>query len=122
MGTTSLGELNEILLLMQLNILLSNFNSICFVWIGVAAATFCLLQFVTAPFGRHASDSWGPTINNKTGWVLFEIVSLIAFVLSSGLLWTTSINHLNSCQLIVAASWTIHYMHRSLIYPLNTKT
>jgi 3-oxo-5-alpha-steroid 4-dehydrogenase 1 len=43
-------------------------------WTIVGVAVALLLQYVVAPFGRHASDSWGWSINNRVGWVTFELL------------------------------------------------
>jgi hypothetical protein len=43
-------------------------------WTCVGVAIALLLQLVTAPFGRHASDRWGCAVNNRLGWVTFELL------------------------------------------------
>ena len=37
----------------------THFNTLLWVWIGLAVATFILLLFVTAPFGRHTTSGLG---------------------------------------------------------------
>jgi 3-oxo-5-alpha-steroid 4-dehydrogenase 1 len=72
--------------------------------------------FITAPFGRHTSDKWGKTINNKLGWVLMESPSLLImlyFVLTG--------NSFDSYVWILFLLWILHYTNRSFIYPLRIK-
>lgn len=87
-------------------------------WMALAIAVHILLFFVTAPFGRHTSDKWGPVINNKLGWMIMELPSLaimLAFLLAGthsqeGYVW------------VLFAFWIFHYTNRSLIYPLRIRS
>jgi 3-oxo-5-alpha-steroid 4-dehydrogenase 1 len=110
---------------MEQSFLISNFDSICFYWSLIAIVTFCLLQFIVAPFGRHSSNSWGPVVPNKLGWIVFELVSLISFSLSfyafNGDTFQSLIDQ-NLPKLILVSAWIVHYVHRAIIYPLMTKT
>jgi 3-oxo-5-alpha-steroid 4-dehydrogenase 1 len=72
--------------------------------------------FITAPFGRHTSDKWGKTINNKLGWVLMESPSLLIM-----LYFLLSGNSFNSYAWILFMLWILHYANRSFIYPLRIK-
>lgn len=49
-------------------------SQLALAWTSVGAAVALLLQLVTAPFGRHASDRWGWSVNNRVGWVTFELL------------------------------------------------
>ena len=55
------------------------FDQLVWLWIGVGAVTFLVLLRVTAPYGRHASVSWGPTVDNRLAWFVMEIVVLVVF-------------------------------------------
>ena len=93
-------------------------NALTFVWIAVAIVTFPFLLHVTQPYGRHVNEKWGPMISNKLGWIVQELPSLIFltifFLTGNGIktkfvwfLWTL---------------WAVHYINRSIIFPLRTKT
>ena len=87
-------------------------------WIALALLLFPIQLFVTAPYGRHAHDGWGPRIPNHAGWVAMELVSLLVFgglflcgpVVKSAPMW------------VFFTLWVAHYTNRSLIYPFRTRT
>lgn len=94
------------------------FYTIVLGWIILACVVFIILMFITAPYGRHTSGRWGTTIPNRAGWILMEIPALVLFLLfiimgraeKNAVLW------------IITSLFTLHYIHRSLIYPLRIKT
>lgn len=85
----------------------------------VSPPLYLFLRYqVVAPFGKHSSDNWGPTINPKLAWFLFE---------SPNLAWSLyayrNRNHeifgaskANACLLSL---FTIHYINRCIVYPLR---
>lgn len=94
------------------------FNSIVISWIGIAIVLFPILLKVTAPYGRHATKSWGPMIDNRLGWIIMEFPALALFgslvVIGEGL----------NDRVVLAGFilWMIHYVNRTLIFPLRIKT
>lgn len=88
------------------------------IWIIVAVLMFPFLLRITAPYGRHTQKNWGPMIDNRLGWVLMEFPSLLIFVL----LVLLGPQPLSSPIWVLFTLWTIHYVNRSVIYPLRTKT
>jgi hypothetical protein len=97
---------------------LTEFDRIVLIWIGLALALLPIQLFVTAPYGRHVSDSWGPRIPNRFGWFVMEIVSLTIF----GLLFLSGPAPKSVPMWIFFALWMAHYANRSLIYPWRTRT
>jgi 3-oxo-5-alpha-steroid 4-dehydrogenase 1 len=91
---------------------------VALVWIAIAVILFPILLRITAPYGRHSKKNWGPMIDNKLGWVLMEIPSLIIFVL----LVLIGPKPLTNPLWVLFCLWTIHYFNRSVIFPLRTKT
>ena len=90
---------------------------ISYIWLAVALVVHITMFFVTAPFGRHTSDKWGKTINNKLGWMIMESPSLLIMLY----FLLTGTNSLNSYVWILSVVWILHYTNRSFIYPLRIK-
>jgi 3-oxo-5-alpha-steroid 4-dehydrogenase 1 len=87
-------------------------------WTVLALALFPLQFLVTAPYGRHARTDWGPSISNRLGWCLMELVSLVVF---AGL-FLTGPSAKTAPMWVFFALWTAHYINRSLIFPWRTRT
>lgn len=88
------------------------------VWILLALAVVPMQLRVTAPYGRHARTDWGPSIPNRLGWCLMEVVSLV--VLAG--LFLLGPNEKTAPMWVFFALWTAHYVNRSLVFPWRTRT
>lgn len=95
-----------------------SFDGIVLAWIALALLLFPIQIFVTAPYGRHARDGWGPKISNRLGWFLMEFVSLGVF---AGLFLTGPVPK-SAPMWVFFAFWTGHYINRSLIFPWRVRT
>jgi hypothetical protein len=95
----------------------THFNTYVYSWIGLANATFILLQFVTAPFGRHTSKEWGPMIKNKFSWFLMELPSFIIILIS-----LIIGSQVNSITCIIGTLWLVHYFNRTFVFPFRIKS
>lgn len=95
----------------------NNFYYIVYAWFAVGFFTFFYLLKVPAPFGRHTSDAWGPMMDNRIGWIIYEIASPIFF----GFFLLTGSLDMNTTLYVLLAIWFTHYFNRSLIYPLRQK-
>lgn len=87
-------------------------------WIALGIAVFIILNFITAPYGRHTKTTWGPLIDNKLGWFIMEfflLVVLFYFIL-------TGINEQSIVNIIITGLITIHYLDRSIIFPIRIQT
>jgi 3-oxo-5-alpha-steroid 4-dehydrogenase 1 len=73
--------------------------------------------YVTAPFGRHTSNKWGPTLNNKLGWFLMELPSFLIMLY----FLVFGSRSFNSYAWMLFACWLLHYSNRTFIYPLRIK-
>lgn len=96
---------------------LHTFNLITWCWIAVALIVHVTMFYVTAPFGRHTSNKWGPTINNKLGWVVMEAPSLL--IMTGFLIWGS--NSRSNWAWVLFAFWIFHYINRTIIYPIRIK-
>lgn len=86
-------------------------------WILIALIVHVTMFYVTAPFGRHTSEKWGLLIDNKLGWMLMELPSLL--IMTYYLCWGS--RSFESYAWVLFGLWLVHYFHRSLIYPLRIK-
>ena len=93
------------------------FHILVYFWIFIAFATFFLLQKITAPFGRHTRNDFGPTINARLGWFLMELPSPLTF----SLFFLIGDNSSSNAMWLFFALWNLHYLNRSVIYPLRQK-
>ena len=92
--------------------------TICWIWIGIAIAVHVTMFFITAPFGRHTTDKWGVTIDNKLGWVIMESPSLLIMLY---FLQTGKFSFSNYSW-VLFVFWILHYANRSFIYPIRIKS
>lgn len=86
------------------------------VWtmIVLAVVVFVALQRLTAGYGMMYTSGWGPTLNNRLGWVLMEAPVFFAM----GLLWLFSSRRSEAAPCVMAALFMFHYFQRSFIFPL----
>lgn len=88
-----------------------------YVWLGMAVIVYILMFHIKVPFGRHSSERWGRTMNNKLGWMVMEFPSwaimtwFLVFGSRSGA----------SYVWILFAAWLIHYTNRTFVYPLRIR-
>ena len=87
-------------------------------WTLTAIPTFILLLKLVAPFGRHRTDKWGPTISNKWAWFVMELPAL--FVLPA-YYFAFATDH-NPITLFLIAAWALHYTNRSCVFPFRIHT
>ncbi len=94
------------------------YSMVAWGWIAVAVVVFIALLFITAPYGRHTKTTWGPLIDNKLGWFIMEFFVLVVlfFFLYKG---TNTISLVNG---IIVSLFALHYINRSIIFPLRIKT
>ena len=95
---------------------LETLHTICIIWSITGIGSFVLLQFVTAPYGRHIKKGWGIEISNKLAWFLMEVPSfaiILYFYLSS---------NQSTYASLLSILWLIHYFNRTFIFPLRIRT
>lgn len=94
-----------------------SFNTFLLVISIMAAVVFVALFFVTAGYGKFATEKWGPSVNNKIGWVLMESPVFILMII----LWAMSDRALEPALLVIFSIFQLHYFQRSFIFPLLLK-
>lgn len=78
---------------------------------------FISLYFVTAGYGKFATKKWGPSVNNKAGWIIMESPVFILMLI----LWLSSPNRENIVTTIFFLFFQLHYFQRSFIFPFLLK-
>ncbi|MFW9988868.1 MAG: methyltransferase [Candidatus Odinarchaeota archaeon] len=75
---------------------------------------FIVLFFITAGYGQYVTEKWGPVINNKLGWFLMEIPTVIIYFIY----FIIGDNNLNLISLVFFGIWMLHYCQRTFLFPL----
>ena len=90
------------------------FNLIMIFFSIVGVGVFVLLFFVSAPYGQHIRKGWGPNINNKLGWFIMEIPTVIIYLV----LYFLGDRKTSIMSIIFLFIWMLHYGQRTFIFPL----
>lgn len=80
---------------------------------SVAVGVFVALHYVEAGYGMMYTRRWGPSINNRWGWVLMEAPVFVAMAA----LWAMSPRRFETAPLVMTALFELHYLQRSFIFP-----
>jgi protein-S-isoprenylcysteine O-methyltransferase Ste14 len=92
--------------------LIYNILILCF---GFSSAIFfTILLFITAGYGQYVSKKWGPAINNKLGWILMEIPTVIIYLVY----YIIGDRKNDLVPIIFMCVWMTHYFQRTFIFPL----
>ena len=97
---------------------LHTLNTLSLIWIAIGIITFPFLLRITQPYGRHVTAKWGPMIGNKSGWIIQELPSLIFLTI----FFLTGTGPKTNVAWFLWGMWALHYINRSIIFPLRTKT
>ena len=86
---------------------------------AIAVLTFASLLRLKAPYGRHYSGrGWGPEMSNRVGWVVMELPATVLF---AGIYFMGRAAS-EPVPLILLGIWQCHYLNRTFVYPLRTRT
>ena len=80
-----------------------------------AAVVFVILTFISAPYGKQSREGWGPGLNYRLAWILWELPSFAVF----GGVYGLGEHRGSPAALILFILWEIHYFHRTFIYPFR---
>lgn len=83
----------------------------------MAVVVFAALFWIKAGYGMFRTKAWGPSLSNKTGWILME--SPVFFVML--FLWSTSDTRTETVPLIFFILFELHYFQRTFIFPFLMK-
>ena len=82
-----------------------------------ALVSFVMLFFVTAGYGKFTTKRWGPSVNNKIGWLIMEVPVFSVMLI----LWLQSTRKFDPALLVIFILFQIHYFQRSFIFPMLLK-
>ena len=80
----------------------------------LAVIVFIALHRVEAAYGMTYSPKWGPSVNNKIGWVAMETPAFVCMLL----IWLLSPRRGESVPAVMGSLFLLHYFQRSFIFPL----
>ena len=102
----------------------SSFAALLFIMFLVGLVVFVSLYFVDAGYGKMRSEKWGPTMNNKAGWLLMECPVFFVVLFE----YFTAFGDEKLAPLVQSAPYWIfflifefHYFQRSFIFPFLLK-
>jgi len=84
----------------------------------VALVVFIAGFFVTAPYGRHVRTWRGPSVQDRVSWAIMESPAVLVF----GALFLVGTHNRDATAVVFLVLWEVHYLYRSLIYPLVRRT
>jgi 3-oxo-5-alpha-steroid 4-dehydrogenase 1 len=90
------------------------FNGVLATMTLMGIVVMAALFFIEAGYGMMYRRTWGPSISNKTGWVLMEAPVFIVMLL----LWWYSDRRTEVVPVVFLILFEIHYAQRSFIFPL----
>ena len=95
----------------------SLFYNLLYGWMALALLVFVLLLKITAPYGRHTSDRWGPTIQNKWGWFWMEFPALLLF----SYFFFSGEAPKSLASYLIYGTFSLHYFNRVFVFPFRMK-
>lgn len=79
----------------------------------LAVVVFIALQRIKAGYGMMYTKKWGPTVNNRIGWVIMETPAFVCMAL----MWIFSPRAGDPAPCVMGALFELHYFQRAFIFP-----
>ena len=86
----------------------------------LAPVVFVVLLFVSAPYGRHVRQGWGPAMNSRLAWLLMESPACLLMILLPLVFLGPA--GLSPVIVVLLVAWQVHYFHRAFVYPFTLRT
>ena len=107
-----------------MGILGSSFGSLLYIMFLIGLVVFVSLYFVDAGYGKMRSEKWGPSMNNKAGWLLMECPVFFVVLYE----YFTAFGDPSLATAVKGAPYWVfflifefHYFQRSVIFPFLLK-
>ncbi|MCC8088476.1 MAG: DUF1295 domain-containing protein [Rikenellaceae bacterium] len=94
-----------------------HFRILLYSMIVLTAIVFVILYFINAGYGMFRQKNWGPTVNNKLGWMIMECPVFIVMLSY----WISSDRKFMIPYLIFFLLFQLHYFNRAFIFPFLLK-
>ncbi|MCH5215298.1 MAG: DUF1295 domain-containing protein [Muribaculaceae bacterium] len=78
-----------------------------------ALVVFVVLHYIDAGYGMMYTRKWGPTVNNRVGWIIMESPVFVAMFV----LWWFSDRKSELVPLLFLLLFELHYFQRSFVFP-----
>ncbi|HDO28147.1 MAG TPA: 3-oxo-5-alpha-steroid 4-dehydrogenase [Bacteroidetes bacterium] len=86
-------------------------------WVALAVLIFPVLLKITVPYGRHTTNTWGPVLNSRLGWILMEVPVVVVF---SWFLFTGPAEKTLPVYIFYGL-FMLHYFNRIFVFPFRLK-
>lgn len=93
------------------------FEGLIVSWFILAVLVSILLRFISAPYGRHTRQGWGPNLPSWVGWLIMEAPASLIFLVY----FFISPKKNQIVPIIFLLLWMTHYFHRSFVYPFSLR-
>lgn len=80
---------------------------------AIVLVTAISSPFVASPYGRFASQRWGPALDPRLGWMLMELPATVVFLVT----YFRGPNRFEPFPLFVLFLWCCHYLNRGFVMP-----
>jgi protein-S-isoprenylcysteine O-methyltransferase Ste14 len=87
-------------------------------WIAIGIGVLPVTLYLTAPFGRHANQRYGPVMSNRLGWMIMESPAIWCF----SAVFFLGAQPDGTAAWLLWMFWMIHYLNRGLVFPLRIRT
>ncbi|MHA1416605.1 MAG: DUF1295 domain-containing protein [Candidatus Heimdallarchaeaceae archaeon] len=84
-----------------------------YIFLSLGIVTFFLLLRITAPYGKHFSEKFGPSIKGSWAWLIMESPAAI----TTTILFLLSLKELSLVPVLLVCIFCFHYYPRDFIYP-----
>jgi 3-oxo-5-alpha-steroid 4-dehydrogenase 1 len=92
------------------------YQSVITCMIVLAVIVFIALQWIEAPYGMAYRKGWGPSLNNRVGWVLMEAPAFFAMAIAE-----VMADDQSEIAVFIAFLFLLHYFRRSFIFPCRMR-